>query len=192
MSGLVRNATRVTATARTTAKAAVRALLVAAFAFLFFVGIGPHVFGYRVVTVLTGSMRGTANPGDLVVDVPVALSKVAVGDIITYETPTPDHHVVTHRVVQVVTAGTNPTVRTQGDANDAADPWTATLSGATAWKVKAVVPHAGAVIRFMRAGRVQVATTRFVPLLLAVFWLLMIWSGNGEQAYKPKHLISTT
>jgi signal peptidase len=181
----------VTATARTTAKAAVRALLVAAFAFLFFVGIGPHVFGYRVVTVLTGSMRGTANPGDLVVDVPVALSQVRVGDIITYETPTPDHHVVTHRVVQVVTRGANPTVRTQGDANDAADPWTATLSGSTAWKVKTVVPKAGALIRVMRAGRVQMATTRLIPLLLAVFWLFVIWSSNSEP-YKPKHLLSTT
>ncbi|MEY2418400.1 MAG: signal peptidase [Actinomycetota bacterium] len=191
MSGLVRNARRVTAIARTTAKAAVRALLVAALAFLFFVGIGPHVFGYRVVTVLTGSMRGTANPGDLVVDMPVALSRVHVGDIITYETPTPDHHVVTHRIVEVVTPGANPTVRTQGDANNAADPWTATLGGTTAWKVRAVVPKAGTIIRFMRAGRVQMATTRFVPLLLALFWLSMIWSGNSEPAYKPKHLLST-
>jgi signal peptidase len=182
----------VTAIARTTAKAAVRALLVAALAFLFFVGIGPHVFGYRVVTVLTGSMTGTANPGDLVVDFPVALSRVHVGDIITYETPTPDHHVVTHRIVEVVTAGANPTVRTQGDANNAADPWTATLGGTTAWKVRAVVPKAGTLIRFMRGGRVQVATTRFVPLLLALFWLSMIWSGNSEPPYKPKHLLSTT
>jgi signal peptidase I len=192
MSGLVRNASRVTATARTTAKAAVRALLVAAFAFLFFVGIGPHVFGYRVVTVLTGSMRGTFNPGDLVVDVPVPVSQVRVGDVITYETPTPDHHVVTHRIVQVVTGGATPSIRTQGDANNAADPWTATLSGSTAWKMKAVVPKAGTAIRFMRGGRVQLATTRFVPLLLALFWLSMIWTGGSEPRYQPKHLLSTS
>jgi len=192
MSGLDRNASRVTAVARTTVQAVVRALLVAAMAFLLFVGIGPHVFGYRVVTVLTGSMRGTANPGDLVVDVPVTLSQLKVGDVITYETPTPDRHVVTHRIIEVVTPGANPTVRTQGDANDAADPWKATLSGTTAWKMKAVVPKAGTAIRFMRTGHVQMATTRLIPFLLAMFWLFMIWGGESKPAYQPKHLLPTT
>jgi signal peptidase len=166
-------------------------MLVGAVAFLCFVGVGPHVFGYRVVTVLTGSMTGTANPGDLVVDVPVPLSSVRVGDVITYETPTPDHHVVTHRIIEVVTGGVNPTVRTQGDANNAPDQWTATLSGTTAWKMRTVVPKAGTFIRFLRGGRMQTATTRFVPLLLALFWLSMIWAGDREPPYQPKHLLST-
>lgn len=177
--------------ARITVKTAVRAMLVSSVAFLLFVGIGPHVFGYRVVTVLTGSMRPTANPGDLVVDVPAPLSSVRVGDVITFEAPTPEHQVVTHRVIEVVTSGESPTVRTQGDANDAADPWTATLSGTSAWKVRTVVPKLGTVIRFLRAGHVQAATTRLVPLLLAVFWLFVIWSAPSKPEYKPKHLLGT-
>jgi signal peptidase I len=191
MPGPVRNSSRVTSIARITVKTAVRAMLVTSVAFLLFVGIGPHVFGYRVVTVLTGSMQPMASPGDLLVDVPVPLSSLRVGDVITFEAPTPDHPVVTHRVIEVVTSGDSPTVRTQGDANDAADPWAATLNGGPAWKVRTVVPSLGTLIRFLRAGHVQAATTRLVPLLLAVFWLVVIWTP-GKPEYEAKHFLVPT
>src|SRR3954452_9768268 len=85
--------------------------------------IGPHVFGYRTMTMLTGSMAPKINPGDVTVVTPLAVSDVTEGMVITYHMPVGDHSVVTHRVVSVQSgpAGT-VTVQTKVDANDALEP----------------------------------------------------------------------
>lgn len=167
-------------------RAASRLVLVAAAAFLVFVGVGPHVAGYRVLTVLTGSMRPTASEGSLVVVRPVPLSAVRTGDVISYHSPVGDHSVVTHRVVAIEGEGTDsPTVVTKGDANDAPDPWRARLVGTTAWKVRAVVPHAGHVVRAFRSPVLRTATLRLAPLALAGLWLAMIWRPRRDGHGSP-------
>src|SRR3954466_12189868 len=123
-------------------------MAVLAFAFL---AVGPHVLGYRTMTMLTGSMTPEINPGDVTVVTPLAVSDVTEGMVITYHMPVGDHSLVTHRVVSVQSgpAGT-VTVQTKGDANDALDPWTATLQGETAYQVRAVIPEIGHVIQLLR------------------------------------------
>ena len=112
----------------------------AALAFLL-LAIGPHVFGYRTATMLTGSMAPGINPGDVVVSVPKPADQVAVGDIISYHIPVQDHRVETHRVIKVThDANGRLAVVTKGDANNGADPWVATLDGDTVWQTKARRP----------------------------------------------------
>src|SRR5438046_3063495 len=74
------------------------ALAVLAFAGL---AVGPHVFGYRTLTMLTGSMAPAIDPGDVAVVTPLAVSEVTKGMVITYHIPVEDHRLVTHRVVSV-------------------------------------------------------------------------------------------
>jgi signal peptidase len=162
-----------------------RVALASAVAVLLFVGIGPRLGSYRTLTVLTGSMRPTAAPGDLIVDRPVALDKLRVGDVITYQIPVDDHRVVSHRIIEILEAGSQPTIRTQGDANNAADPWVATLNQGPAWRVSAVVPHAGLAIRWLRAPGVHKTTTLVLPVLLAALWLAAIWSRPRGAHWLP-------
>src|SRR6185312_899935 len=86
--------------------------------------IGPHVLGYRTMTMLTGSMAPQIDPGDVVVSTPVATRDLRTGMVISYHIPIDDHRVVTHRIVSVEHGidGT-VTVQTKGDANKTADPW---------------------------------------------------------------------
>ena len=81
---------------------------------------------------------------------PEATRDVRVGQVISYHIPVGDHHVQSHRVIEVVRGGDHPLVRTKGDANAAPDPWTARLNGGTAWQVRAVVPKAGWAIVWLR------------------------------------------
>ena len=67
------------------------------------------------------------------------------------------------------------TVRTRGDANAAADPWMATLTGDTVWQVRAVVPKAGTVIRALRTPVARTLLTAAAPLLVLCWLLLGIW-----------------
>ncbi len=108
------------------------------------VTLGPRLGLFQVETVLSGSMQPVFEPGDLLVVVPEPLSAVRAGQVLSFHAPTPDHRVETHRVVRVINPGLHPVIVTKGDANAAPDPWRARLHGATAWRMVAVVPHAGA------------------------------------------------
>jgi signal peptidase len=140
------------------------------------VTLGPRLLHYRTATMLSASMSPAIHPGDVIVDTPLALSDVRVGQVLTYHIPVDDHRVVSHRVIEVQRpAPGTVNVRTQGDANTAADPWTATLTGGTVWQVRTVVPKAGTVIRALRTPVVHTLLTGAVPLLVLCWLLLGIW-----------------
>jgi signal peptidase I len=147
-------------------------------AVLVFVGlaIGPHVFGYRTMTMLTGSMAPEIEPGDITVVTPVSVADVTEGMVISYHMPIGDKSLVTHRVVSVQHGEDGSvTVQTKGDANEAIDPWTATLTGDTAYEVRAVVPELGHLIQALRAPVVSQVLLYGAPALLAGWLLLAIW-----------------
>jgi signal peptidase I len=138
--------------------------------------VGPHLLGYRTLTMLTASMSPEIDPGDVTIVTPIAISEVTEGMVITYHRPIEDHSLVTHRVISVETAPDGSvSVQTKGDANAAADPWTATLAGDTAYQVRGVVPGLGHVIQALRAPVVTQALLYGAPALLVGWLLLTIW-----------------
>src|SRR3954447_17776201 len=101
----------------------VRAVTGLAVALFLLLAVGPHLLGYRTMTMLTGSMAPQINPGDVTIVTPIAISEVSEGMVITYHRPIEDHSLVTHRVILVETAPDGSvSVQTKGDANAAADP----------------------------------------------------------------------
>ena len=154
-------------------------LAILAFAVL---AVGPHVFGYRTLTMLTGSMAPQINPGDVTIDTPVATSDITPGMVITYHMPIAGHSLVTHRVVSVTREpGGAVTVQTKGDANAAKDPWTATLQGDTAYQVRAVIPELGHLIEALRTPAIAQVLLYGAPALLAGWLLLSIWRPVREE-----------
>ena len=144
--------------------------------------VGPHLFDYRTMTMLTGSMSPAIDPGDVTIVTPLPVEDVTVGMIIAYHIPIDDHHLVSHRVISVEHgADGTVTVETKGDANDAVDPWKATLQGDTAYQVRAVVPELGNVIEALRTPVVSQALVYGAPALLAGWLLLSIWRPVEER-----------
>ena len=134
---------------------AVRGIVVVAVVAFAGLAVGPHVLGYRTMTMLTASMSPSIDPGDVTVVTPLAVSEVTEGMVITYHIPIGEHQLVTHRVVSVE-HGTDGsvTVQTKGDNNEAVDPWSATLEGDTAYQVRAVIPEIGHAIHALRTPAV--------------------------------------
>ncbi|MQA34276.1 signal peptidase I [Modestobacter roseus] len=154
----------------------VRLLLALAVLVFAVLAIGPHVLGYRTMTMLTGSMSPVIDPGDVTIVTPLPVEEVEPGMIIAYHIPVDDHRVVSHRVLSVEHGENGQvTVETKGDANDAVDPWQATLQGDTAWQVRAVVPELGHLIEALRTPVVSQALVYGAPALLAGWLLLTIW-----------------
>jgi len=164
-----------------------RVLLALALILFLALGVLPRLGLYRPVTVLSGSMRPTFSPGDMVIVIPEPVSAVRVGQVISYQVPVGIHQVETHRIVKILQGGAHPTVQTQGDANNYHDPWTAKLEGNTAWRMVAVIPHLGYVVNFLRSPTLQRAAIFVAPALLALLLLSEIWGfGGGESKSKSK------
>jgi len=155
---------------------ALRLVLTGAVIILLAIGIGPFTGRYRVVTVLSGSMRPNMAVGSLAVSTPERLDQLRVGQVISFQAPVEGHEVVTHRIVQIVARGTRPRVRTKGDANTAPDPWVAQLNRGPVWRVRMVVPELGAAIRMLRAPWVHDFTVIGAPvaLLIACWWAIWL------------------
>jgi signal peptidase I len=83
----------------------------------------PRVLDGAALTVLTGSMVPTYNPGDVVVvrGVDDAEREVQIGDVVSFQPLPNDPTLITHRVV--ATSFTSEGIRfvTRGDANSADD-----------------------------------------------------------------------
>jgi signal peptidase I len=144
--------------------------------------VGPHLLGYRTMTMLTPSMSPEIDPGDVTIVTPIAMSEVTEGMVITYHKPIEDHSLVTHRVVSVETGPDGAVqVQTKGDANSAIDPWVATLQGDTAYELRAVIPELGHVIQALRAPVVAQVLLYGAPALLVGWLLLTIWRPTREE-----------
>lgn len=160
----------------------------AAVAAFLFLAVGPRVLGYQTSTMLTGSMSPLINPGDVVVTVPVSVGEIKVGDIITYHIPVGQQQVETHRVIEVSRNAQGPTtVRTKGDANNGADPWTATLAGDTVYRHTVTVPYLGTVIRALRDPVLLKVLMYGAPAVLLIGALTSLWKNDvGTRTASPR------
>ena len=81
----------------------------------------PAIYSSSIAAVLSGSMLPEMQIGSLAVMRPVNAADITVGDIIAFNPPWDESHVmVSHRVIEVV-EGETRSFRTKGDANEDPD-----------------------------------------------------------------------
>ena len=87
------------------------------------VAIVPRVTGSVPLTVLSGSMTPTFQPGDLIVVRPTPVEYLNIGDVVTFQPESGVATFITHRIVGIThdETGAVLNIQTQGDANNAAD-----------------------------------------------------------------------
>jgi signal peptidase I len=78
--------------------------------------IAPY-FGWRVDTVVSGSMEPELKVGSIAVTRPVGAEEISVGDVITFRSPT-SGKITSHRVLAIESG---PSFLTEANANEAAD-----------------------------------------------------------------------
>ena len=78
----------------------------------------PDFFGIKPFIVVTGSMEGTIDGGDLIITKVVEPEALEVGDIIAYSI---DTSVITHRIIEKTEVDGQPAFVTKGDANNTED-----------------------------------------------------------------------
>ncbi len=154
---------------------------VACFGVLALIGIGPRSGMYSTLTVLSGSMHPAIPVGAMIIDTPESPNALRVGQIVTYAVPVDDHHVVSHRVTRIISAGDHPVFETKGDANDSVDPWQVRVAGSAVWQVRAVVPQIGGAIHWLRGRSIHILGVLVLPALLLAWWVVNIWRDGDDE-----------
>lgn len=141
-------------------------------------------------TVLTGSMRGTFDPGALVFTRPIPATAVKPGDVIVFTPPGHDD-AYTHRVVSVSRHGDRPVVTTKGDANRLPDAWKAELAGSTVPKVIGHVPHLGRALLAVQGRGVHTALLALLGLVIAISGSRLLLGSSKQHSARPRHSTRT-
>ena len=85
----------------------------------------PSIFGLRLMSIQTPSMKPTINDGDLIVSTKIDAKDLRPGDIITYWTVINGERALnTHRIENIYDGDGFLIFETKGDANTSADPLT--------------------------------------------------------------------
>lgn len=139
----------------------------------------PAAFGLHPMTVLTGSMRPTIQPGDMVVDEPIPASEIRVGDIVTFQDPHADR-TITHRIRKIEISEGQARATTRGDANDTVEKWVIPVTGDVG-RVVYRVPKIGYPVTWSHTRNGRLAMVSVPALLLTIMALLRIWRSNDER-----------
>jgi len=134
----------------------------------------PTVFGFRTYSVNSGSMAPAINAGDAVMTRSIPVTDARRGDVLTFPDPFEPDRLITHRVVRADIRGSAVAVTTRGDANEAAESWTADAE-APVGRMVLSIPRAGYVLGFLGGPAAQLGLVVLPTLALGIVALLRIW-----------------
>jgi signal peptidase len=78
----------------------------------------PGIGSYKIMTVLSGSMKPVFNPGDVIVGKEVNADRIKIGDVITFKY---NNSLTTHRVINTTNKEGHLFFITKGDNNNIGD-----------------------------------------------------------------------
>ena len=126
--------------------------------------------GWTVTPILSGSMRPGLAVGGVAVAERTPIQNLAVRDIVVFQNPNRPSVQMVHRITKLsFNSSGQPVIKTQGDANTAADPWTVTLSGKDVYVVQFSLPL---------LGYPAVYTNHGVDMMIGGAILLLIVGGT--------------
>lgn len=100
--------------------------------------------------VLTNSMSPYLRPGSVVVTRQKPTEDIAVGDAVVLPLPDSDGQRYVHRIIEVQHLGAHTQVRTKGDHNPLADPWTLEVTSPSAPVAVGSIPYIGWIANVLR------------------------------------------
>lgn len=124
--------------------------------------------------VLTGSMRPSFAPGDLLITAPKAVADLQAGQVAVF-IPPGESSPYAHRITAISGTPERPVLTTRGDANPAPDTWRARLDQAQVPVVVATIPNLGSALLWAQAPIHRAIFTAVFGLSLtaaSVVWIL--------------------
>lgn len=160
------------------------AMLIGAFVFATNSDANKSVFGYRMYSVLSGSMTPVHPKGSLVIVRITDPKEIKAGDDITFYNPGSEQEIWTHRVIDVIDNYGNNGVcfKTQGVANSQEDPFV-TIGGNVVGVVVFSIPYAGYVLEFIQHNTL----ISIVIIILALTLIKLLITLIKPPPVKPRY-----
>lgn len=150
---------------------------------------GPHVANVKTEIVVGQSMEPTIPLYSVIVVDPVEPEAIRRGDVITYQQPDAPSRKVTHRVQAVERDEQGrPAFVTQGDNNDARDPYRVTYEQ-TGYRVRTHVPHVGWLMIQAQTRWARVLLVVVPVLVLLTQFLRWLWRDEDEVAIQAPTML---
>ncbi|HXJ66332.1 MAG TPA: signal peptidase I [Actinomycetota bacterium] len=131
-------------------------------------------FGFRSLTVMSGSMVPTLGVGDVVVERQISPTDLRVGDIVTFRDPTDQATLITHRVRSFKVHDGMVDVVTKGDANNTVEKWSIPVNGRLG-VVVVHVPKIGYALVWASGRTGRIALIAIPGVILGIIELRRIW-----------------
>ncbi len=142
-----------------------------------------YLFGYRSLTVMSGSMEPAIHTGDVVVVKEVTPQDVRIGDVVTFRDPSDASRLITHRVHSMSIAGAEVRFVTKGDSNTGVENWKVATDGRVGL-VSYRLWHLGYVLFYLRSGFGRFVLVVIPALLLGVYEIWRIWRPDREETLR--------
>lgn len=141
-------------------------------------GEEPNFYGYKLKTVLSGSMEPAIRTGSVIAISPSEIgtgNHFKIGDIITFRAG--EHRLITHRIIEVKINKADNSVlyRTQGDNNHAPDSALVSPANIIGAYTGFTIPYAGYFISFAGTKTGNIALLILPGLLLFLYGAFSIW-----------------
>lgn len=134
----------------------------------------------REMIIINGGSMAPAIPNGAAVIVDHHPQALAVGQVVTIRVPS-SGGVFTHRIVEVIEDGTEPTLRTKGDANESPDA-TPSSASSVVGRVELAVPNLGYLAAAVQSGIGRAAVMSSLLVLLFLRWFWQDFFGSDDDA----------
>lgn len=150
----------------------------------------PKVFGYELMTVLSGSMEPGIKTGSIIAVKPVKdPTKFIKGDVITFKAADNPNTLITHRILEVQKVDSSVQYITKGDNNDSKDPSPVTVGNVVAEYSGFTIPFIGKIMAFIQS-KTGAIYLLIIPGVLMILWsVFSIWRAISKVETKNQDII---
>ncbi len=148
--------------------------------------VGMRLFGFKIFTVLSGSMEPDIKTGALIYVRDVEPNELEVNDVITFMLS--EDMVATHRIVEIIPDDENPSIlrfRTKGDANDMEDAGLVHQNNIIG-EMKLTIPYLGYLTNYIQHPPGTYIAIAGGAILLILVFLPDIFSDDGKKDSRHK------
>ncbi|GHH98289.1 signal peptidase I SipW [Neobacillus kokaensis] len=136
----------------------------------------PKVFGYELMSVLSGSMEPSIKTGSIIAVKPISnVSQLKKGDVITFKAADSPDTLITHRIIEVQKVKDSLQFVTKGDNNDSKDSSAVTSDRVVAKYSGFTIPFLGQLFEFMQSKTGAIWLMIVPGVLLILYSIVNIW-----------------
>ncbi|WP_019154417.1 signal peptidase I [Robertmurraya massiliosenegalensis] len=142
----------------------------------------PSIFGFNMLTILTGSMEPGFTQGDFIIIRPYSTDEPMIDDVVTYRKESGTF--VTHRIVDVVNRNGTSLFQTKGDANNVVDE-ALVHPDQIVGSVMVKIPKLGFLLKFVKSplGLITITSILFLSLIVSII-KKMVTAKKQEQVIR--------